>query len=274
MNEQTGSKTAFGAATLRAAHQLLDGDAKLLDDPVILSLLGSETHDYIVNNKERFFQPYAVAMRTSIVLRSRYAEDRLKMACENEVRQYLVLGAGLDTFAYRQPGWARDLNIVEADHPASQKTKSKLLYRAHIAVPENVVYTQVNMESDDLTSICSAVIDLAKPVFISCLGVLVYLNRHTCEKIFRFAGSLARGSEFVFTVRQNSDDNIIAQKAAEAGEPWISHFTKAELCELLKNCGFSNVHFLTVEEINGLYADANIIRSFPLHKSSVVKASV
>lgn len=274
MNEQNGSKTAFGAATLRAAHQLLDGEPKLLDDDVILQLLGDEARDNIVNNKERFFHPYAIGMRTSIVLRSRYAEDRLKTAFEKGIRQYLLLGAGLDTFAYRQPAWTKDLRIVEADHPASGKAKWELLQKANIPIPENSVYAQVDLEKDDLATIFSGVIDLTEPVFISCLGVLVYLNKHTCEKIFRFAGSLAKGSEFIFTARQNADDNIIAQRAAEAGEPWISHFTKEELNDLLKDCGFSEIHFLTAEEIKRLYADANIISTFPPQKSSVVRAGI
>lgn len=274
MNEQSGSKTAFGAAALRAAHQLLDGDPKLLDDDIILQLLGNEARDNIVNNKERFFYPYAIGMRTGIVLRSRYAEDRLKLAYEKGIRQYLLLGAGLDTFAYRQPAWTKGLRIVEADHPASGKTKSELLHKADIPVPENITYVQVDLEKDDLATVFSGVMDLAEPVFISCLGVLVYLNKQACENIFRFAGSLAKGSEFVFTAKQNADDNIIAQRAAEAGEPWVSHFTKEELYDLLKDCGFSETYFLTAEEARRLYADANIIRSFPPQRSSVVRVNV
>lgn len=274
MNGQSGSKTAIGAAVLRAAHQLLDGEPRVLYDDIVLQLLGKAVCDDIVHNKGRFYHPYATLMRTSIVLRSRYAEDRLKLAYEKGIRQYLLLGAGLDTFAYRQPAWAESLRIWEADHPTSGKAKSELLYKADIPVPENIMYVPVDLENDDLAAIFSGIIDLTEPVFISCLGVLVYLEKQTCEKIFRFVASLATGSEFVFTARQNNNDNVIAQRAAQAGEPWITHFSEAELQYLLKECGFSDIHFLTAAEIGQLYSDANIIRLFPPQRSSVVRAGI
>src|SRR5882762_7387826 len=99
--KETGSATAIGAAMLKAAHQLIDGDDKLLTDPVILNLLGAEAKDHILETSHNFFAPSPMALRTHIVLRSRYAEDCLANAYKNGVSQFLILGAGLDTFAYR-----------------------------------------------------------------------------------------------------------------------------------------------------------------------------
>ena len=269
-----GSRTAIGAATLRAAHQLLDPNPKLLSDNIILKLLDQEICHYILNNKGRFFLPHSIALRRSIVLRSRYTEDCLKDAFQKGIRQYIILGAGLDTFAYRQPSWAKDLHIVEADHPASRKTKLALLEKAEIPLPRNVTYTEVDLENDDLTHVLSAVIHLKEPVFISCLGVLVYLKKSACEKIFRFTGSLAKESEFIFTAKQNTDYNIIAQKAAEVGEPWITHFSQEELRQQLESCNFSAIHFLTAAEIRQLYGNTDLIKTFSPNKSSIVKAKV
>lgn len=103
MNNQEGSLTSAGAARLRAAHQLLDGDPKLLADPVILQLLHAGQLDEIRHNPLYFQEPRILGMRSHIVLRSRYTEDQLAQAYGRGIRQYLLLGAGLDTFAWRRP---------------------------------------------------------------------------------------------------------------------------------------------------------------------------
>src|SRR6185437_1484060 len=131
MNE-TGSATAIGAATLKAAHQLVDGDDKLLTDPVILKLLGQETEDYILCHNYHFFTAASMAFRTHVVLRSRYTEDCITKAYNKGVKQVLFIGAGLETFAYRQPGWANNIHIIEADHPASQADKLQRLKDAGV----------------------------------------------------------------------------------------------------------------------------------------------
>jgi len=120
MHDDIPSSTAVGAAMLRAAHQVIDGNDKLLDDPVILKLIGEDAIQHLLERKREFYLPGTLAMRTHVVLRSRYAEDCLYDAYNAGITQFLILGAGMDTFAYRQPKWAGGLTIVEADHPASQ----------------------------------------------------------------------------------------------------------------------------------------------------------
>lgn len=262
--KETGSVTAVGAAMLKAAHQLLDGDEKLLNDPIVLRLLGSETGEYINGYNYHFFTGASMALRAHVVLRSRYTEDRFADAYQKGIRQFLFLGAGLETFAYRQPEWAADVNIVEADHPASQADKLLRLHTAGIIIPENLSFVAADLETDDLAEVFGqSKLNLKEPVFTACLGVLIYLTRSTADKIFRFLGGLPQGSEFVFTASQKRDDtwaSIAAAKSADAGEPWITFFEPEELIKQLKNYGFSEASFLTIEETEKMYFEGTKVR--------------
>jgi len=273
-----GSFTAKGVAVLRIAHQLIDGDHLILRDPVTIKLMAPGIKEYILQNRERFFQPEMLALRSHVVLRSRYAEDCLQRAYQRGVRQFVILGAGMDTFAYRQPSWAHEMNIIEADHPASQAEKILSLKNAGITIPENLSFVKVDLESDDLSAVFSkSVVHMDEPVFISCLGVLVYLKEKSVEKIFEFAGSFPKGSEFVFTTTQKKDLQKVTSpeiKAALTEEPWISHYEPEVLKNLLKKYGFQDISYLTAEEANRLYfSDAGTILEAP-DFSSIVRAVI
>jgi methyltransferase (TIGR00027 family) len=276
MIDEKGSVTAKGVAALRAVHQLIDGEHLILEDPVILKLLGPEVKAYILQNRDRFFQPEMAALRSHVVLRSRFAEDCLERAHQKGVRQFIILGAGMDTFPYRQPIWARDIHIIEADHPASQSAKILSLRHAGIAIPKNLSYVKIDLESDDLPAVFGkAGIHLEEPVFIACLGVLVYLREKSIEKIFEFAGSFPKNSEFVFTVTQKKDsDKLISPevKAALVDEPWISHFEPDVLMNLLKKYGFQDTSYLTADEARRLYFSKDGVKLEPPEFSSIVRA--
>lgn len=278
MKEDSPSSTAVGAAMLRAAHQVIDGDYKLLEDPVILKLIGDEAVEHIKERSHDFNQPGMLALRTHIVLRSRYAEDCLHDAYKRGIDQFLILGAGMDTFAYRQPEWASGLTIVEADHPASQANKLEHLADAWVDVPENVSFVKVDLEQDDLAlAFKSSKLDLNKPVFVACLGVLVYLTQDTIAKIFRFIGSLPRGTEIVFTASQKRAHRwsaAVAEKVAQAGEPWISHFDFNVLENQLKESGFSEVIFVSPEESKRRYFTGGKLRIPPPQRCSLIRAVV
>jgi len=122
-SERTASTTALGAARLRAAHLLLDDPPPILDDPLALRLLDPAAAHAIHEHPDRLRTPVSRALRCEVLVRSRYAEDRLADAVGRGVRKYALLGAGLDTFAYRKPAWAADLCILEVDHDASQRDK-------------------------------------------------------------------------------------------------------------------------------------------------------
>ncbi len=132
MDDGRPSATALGAAFLRAAHQVLD-QPRVLEDPIALRILGSERESALRSYPERYGA--SRALRALIVLRSRYAEDELARAVQRGVRQYVILGAGLDTFPYRNPYPVSRLRVYEVDHPATQSWKRRQLHQAEIADP-------------------------------------------------------------------------------------------------------------------------------------------
>src|SRR5271167_3788406 len=138
------SRTAQRVAIRRAAHQLLD-DPKVFDDPLAVALADGESE-----RPPDAQQPYSRALRAFIAVRSRYAEDQLGRAVERGVRQYVVLGAGLDTFAYRNPFRSAGLHVFEVDHPATQEWKREQLREAGIAIPGEMKFAAVDFETQAL----------------------------------------------------------------------------------------------------------------------------
>ena len=246
------SRTALGVASLRAAHQLLDGLPRILDDPVSVRLIGPEAVARLAAHPERLREPRLAALRCHVVLRSRYAEDRLAVAVAAGVRQFVIVGAGFDTFAYRQPPWAAPLRIFEVDQPASQAAKRALLARAGIAAPANLTYVALDIERLPLReTLAAAGLDLGHPAFFSCLGVLVYLTRDAVADLFRLVAGFPAGSELVltYTGSESPDDDptSLAARARELGEPWLSRFSAEELAAELGRAGFREVEFLSRE---------------------------
>jgi methyltransferase (TIGR00027 family) len=135
---------------MRAVHQMLDGEPKVLDDPVAVRLLGPDAQVRIQANADAYRRPMAEALRAHVVLRSRFTEDRLVEAVQRGVTQYILLGAGLDTFAFRQPQWAQSVRILEVDHPQTQLFKRQLMNAADLQPAPNVSYLSVDFERESL----------------------------------------------------------------------------------------------------------------------------
>lgn len=240
---------------LRAAHQLHDGYPRILDDSVILDLLGRGVTQHVAENPERYSDPRVKALRLHVLLRSRYAEERLRLAVARGVRQLIVLGAGLDTFAYRQPEWASEIRIFEVDHPASQKAKLDKLQQAAITVPQNLTFVSVDFEHETLRDrLADHHFDFSAPAFVSCLGVLVYLTMEAVNGVFQFLGSLQQGSECVLTFggwARPGDSAIasLAEKAASVGEPFLSPLDADALSGLCAMAGLAAPVFPSSAEI-------------------------
>ncbi|MGH7653736.1 MAG: class I SAM-dependent methyltransferase [Gemmatimonadaceae bacterium] len=243
MTERNASKTAVGVAMLRAAHQLIDGEPRVLDDTVVVALLGSELIARIHADPDRFRAPRSMALRSHVLLRSRFAEERLREAVARGVTQFVVLGAGLDTFAYRQPTWASRLRIYEVDHPSSQAAKRRRLEAAGIALPPNLTYAPIDFEHDTLESgLARAGFDPVAMTFVSCLGVLVYLTAEAIADLFAFVARLPAGSECVFTYGgahgpEEPGRPSLATVAADLGEPWISSMEIDDVTAVLARAG-------------------------------------
>ena len=263
MLDSQPSRTALATAYLRAAHQLLDAPPRILEDPLAVSVLGEGASDRIRNDEARYRSPGAQALRAHVVLRTRFAEDRLAEAVKRGVCQYVLLGAGLDTFAFRQPPWAKSLRIVEIDHPNTQSFKLAMLSQTRIEVPANVSFGAIDFDRESLLDGLNRHGVLPnQPTFFSWLGVTMYLTEVSIDRALQSLGAFVAGSEVVLTFLEPRDEPLatavpssaqLASRVAVAGEPFVSYIHPAEVETKLRQAGFATIRFLTPEEAKALY---------------------
>jgi methyltransferase (TIGR00027 family) len=241
--QPASNRTALGVAELRAVHQFLDGEPKILEDPAILRLLGADAVARLKSDSAPADRPQRRGLRADVLWRTRYAEERLAQAVERGLRQCVILGAGLDTFAYRQPDWARSLRIYEIDHPAAQQDKRRRLTDAAIAMPDNLEFVPIDFEAPGLSeTLRGSTLDFRAPAFFTCLGVLVYLTRRAVDAAFHLVAAFPPGSELVFTFSPPENAGTpLAARLAERGEPWLTHFAPQALADELRARGFSQI---------------------------------
>jgi methyltransferase (TIGR00027 family) len=259
MQEGKFSSTAHRVAVRRAAHQLLD-HPKVLEDPLALRIIGREAADDLRSNPKEHHL-FARAFRAFMVARSRYAEDELGRAVAEGVSQYVVLGAGLDTFAYRNshPG----LRVFEVDHPATQAWKREQLEAAEIPLPSSLAFVPVDFERRSLEAgIKESGFDVNAPAFFSWLGVTPYLTHDACMTTLSFTARMPARSGVVFDFAvdrsllnfgQRMALDALARRVAAAGEPFRLFFHPAKLQEELRRLGFHRTEFLQGEQINARY---------------------
>ena len=233
-----------------------------MNDSVIGQLLGKGYRESILRRKDSFDTPQARGLRAHILLRSRYAEDRLQTAASSGMPQALFLGAGLDTYAYRQPSASGTMKIFEIDHPSTQAEKLRLLENAGISLPDNLAFVPVDFETMDLkTELAKAGFEEKKPAFIVWLGITVYLSHPAIDATLGFAASMAKGSRLALSFTEPDSDagtaaarSAFAKRAESVGEPWITFFTPQEMETRLRGCGFSEVLPLAADEAEGIFA--------------------
>jgi methyltransferase (TIGR00027 family) len=256
MSDRNVSRTALGTAYMRAAHQILDAPPRILEDPLALRLLGPAAVQRINATVERCQTPAMRALRAHVVLRSRFAEDRLAAAVHRGVTQYILLGAGFDTFALRQPDWALPLRILEVDHAGTQTTKRTQLAAAGLTMPENAAFATIDFEHETLRDdLLLYQVSLDEPTFFSWLGVTMYLKEDAIDAVLRSVAAFPCGSEIVLTFAPPPSDSPspFDQRAASLGEPWVSYFTADALEAKLRGAGFSRVEFLSPAEAEARY---------------------
>lgn len=252
--------SALMVAMQRAAHQLLDRPL-VLDDPVALTILGGAKAQVLRDNIDRFRDPTSVGMRSSVIVRSRLAEDVWGEAVERGIRQYVVLGAGLDTSAFRHPD--TPARIFEVDLPATQAWKQARLREAGIAVPPSLHFVPVDFESVGLAEgLARAGFDANAPAIFSWLGVTMYLDEVAVIETLRFIAGCAKGSAVLFEyvtplsslppIMRIAMEQLTAQ-FAERGEPWKTFFEPAVITETLSTLGFNHTNAWTPEELNQRY---------------------
>lgn len=262
VRQGTPSRSALAVASLRAVHQLLD-EPLVFADPIALPLLGAATEAALRGDPFVLNDPMSRGLRGALVARSRFVEDELSRCVAAGVRQYLVLGAGLDTFAYRDPYRDKGLQVFEVDHPGTQRWKQQLLAEARIDVPSSLTFVPLDFERDDLSSaLRHSGFRADEPACISWMGVTMYLTADTVMTTLGTVAGFAAGSCLCFDYRVplamlNPIERVISQaleqQIAALGEPWLSAFDPTQLQSQLLELGFSSAASATPEDLNSRY---------------------
>ncbi len=262
VNEGRPSLTAQRVARRRAEHQLWD-DPVIFADPVALPILGLDAA--AVGAAPAGEHPAARALRAFLVARSQFAEEALAAAIERGVRQYVILGAGLDTFAYRNPHAGVALRIFEVDHPATQVWKRQRVAQAGMCEPPLLTFVPVDFIHQDLAlELVATGFDRAQPAFFSWLGVSMYLSPDLVLETLRALIALHPGNAvaFDYAVRPAPEDphrpgfDALAARVAQAGEPFRSFFEPAVLVTALRSIGYRAIEDLDSAQINARYFSA------------------
>ena len=249
------SRTAIGAAAHRATHQLIEGGA-LFNDPLAIPILGIPPEELRRIADE---EPRARGLRFFIAARSALAEAKLAEAVEERgVAQLVVLGAGLDTFAYRSPFGDR-LAIFELDHPATQAWKRQRLKAAGIDAPDFLSFVPVELETTTLNdALAQGGFDFGKRSFFMWLGTVPYLTHAAIVATLETVGGLASGAEIVFDYAEplahdssGADERLraLSERVAAAGEPFVTFFEPPAVHALLKSAGLPRIEDYNVRAL-------------------------
>lgn len=278
------TRTAFATAYARAHHQVAD-DPRILTDPVAPRLVGATTAELSAAAEPADDRPGSGAThrprRLFFAARARFAEDRIGAGVGVGVRQAAILGAGLDTFAYRNP--YRHLQLFEVDHPATQAWKRRRLGEAGIEVPEAMTFVPVDFETDELaTALEAAGFTRGDPAVFVWVGVVYYLTPDTVAATLEYIAGQAQPTEVVFDYLQPGDTEDEraelqerADRLAAAGEPWRSCFTRAAITAQLRALGFTDIEDLSAAQLIDRYLNrSEFERDTPraLRASRIVRA--
>jgi methyltransferase (TIGR00027 family) len=246
-------------AIRRASHQLYDAEPRVLDDPIVVPLLrktyGAALDEAAGTVNERF----SLGMRAWLVVRSRYAEDKLVEAVRRGVRQYVLLGAGLDTFAHRNPH--AGLRVFEVDHPATQAWKRWLVAESGLPEVAGVQYVPVDFERQSLAEeLQGCGLDVTQPTMFAWLGVVLYLTRPAFHATLDWIGGFPEGSGVVMDYAlprhalpedERESRDLLAARVQSIGEPFQLFFKEEEMAEEL--AAFREIEDLDAKEISVRY---------------------
>jgi methyltransferase (TIGR00027 family) len=256
MERGKASKTALGVAIRRAAHQLVDWPL-VLDDPIALRLVGEGYR----GKMGRASHAVGRDLRCFAAVRSRYVEDQLAEAVAQGVGQYVVLGAGLDTFAYRNP--YAGLRVYEVDLPATQEWKQAMLAEAGVREPENLSFVALDFEHMTLgEGLAEAGFDAQRSAFFGWLGVIPYLTIDCFRATLAAIAAMPAGSGVSFDYALEPETlsaagrvafAALAERVARAGEPFQLFFTPETLEAELRRAGFRRVEQLDYTQLNERY---------------------
>ncbi|MFD7841744.1 class I SAM-dependent methyltransferase [Nocardia sp. NPDC059764] len=273
MDNEGPSRTALVTAYARAYHQIADRP-RILTDPLAARLLGVSADELTEFGQPAEDRPGANAgagilrlgvsdrpRRLFFAARSRFAEDRVAEAVAAGVRQVVILGAGLDTFAYRNPH--PSLRVFEVDHPATQAWKRQRLTESGIDLPDRLTFVPVDFETDSLaTRLEAAGFVRTDPAVFVWLGVVFYLTPDAARTTLEYIAGQSEPVEVIFDYLQAADTEEDRAKlrarehrAAAIGEPWLSYFTPDDLAAQLRALGFTDVEDHSAADLIAGYLD-------------------
>jgi methyltransferase (TIGR00027 family) len=261
MKPNEPSRTALMIARQRAAHQLLDRGS-ILSDPFAIKILREDEKDILQFANAH---PSASIGRLFTAARSRIAEDALSKAVERGVRQIVILGAGLDTFALRNPHAAQQIRVYEVDHPATQAWKRQRLAEVQVVPPPSLTFVQVDFERDDLPqSLAAAGFRQNVPAFFTWLGVVPYLTQDAIDRTLAFISSI-QNSDVVFDYMRPPDafseelrqiEIKRAEQLERIGERSATCFEPAGIATLLQSHGFGAIEDTSFQQIASRFGHA------------------
>jgi methyltransferase (TIGR00027 family) len=256
------SQTMVQTALLRAVHQLLD-EPRIFDDPIAVDLVPEASRDAILGAEAKYRTPILSGRRAHVALRSRFAEDRLAAAAARGVRQYVIAAAGLDTFPWRQPSFARQMRIFVADLPESLAVLQDCVRRRGLPQPANVAYVPIDLEHKDLLEpLVAAGFDPQRPAFCSALGIVQFLTLEAVDALLTFSAKCGKYSEIVFSFTPPDDElgerelrrvHESQVRTQGYGEPWLTRLRGSQLTARLRLLGFSDIELLTPDLANQRY---------------------
>jgi methyltransferase (TIGR00027 family) len=254
MKPNEPSRTALIPARQRAAHQVLD-HGSILNDPFAMKILHEDEKDVLQFANQH---PLASIGRLFTTARSRIADDAFSGAVERGIRQIVILGAGLDTFALRNAHGARQILIYEVDHPATQAWKRQRLAEAQLAPPPWLIFVPVDFERDDLAeTLVGAGFQQNSPAFFSWLGVVPYLTRDSIGSTLDYVASI-QNSEVVFDYMEPPEAfseevrklvTLRTEQLEKMDERWASCFEPAGIAAILRSRGFCDIEDINFQEI-------------------------
>src|SRR5215469_10333270 len=235
------------AAAARAAHLVVDQPPYIFSDTIAAALLGGLAAELVRYHEDQPAHPILATARGQVLCRSRYAEDRLAAAVAAGMTQYVLLGAGLDTFAFRS-ALASTTTVWEVDHPRTQAWKRAALAEAKLEVGPRLSFIPAEFGGGALADVLRAGgFDFGEPALISWLGVTMYLDDHAIRETLAVLSGCAPGTELILDymlpagLRDETADNYASQVAAAAaarGEPWLTFASPTEMTTLLADFGF------------------------------------
>jgi methyltransferase (TIGR00027 family) len=253
--------TAVRVALWRAIHVQVDPPPHVLEDEIGLQLAAPDDGW----RRRPDMDPQATSLfRASIVARARFIEDLVVEQAGHGVRQYVILGAGLDTFAQRRPEIASSLRVFEVDRPGPQAWKRQRLIELGFGIPEWLRLVPVDFEAGSswLEGLAAAGFDAGQPAVVASTGVSMYLTKDATAATLRQIAALAPGSTLAMTFLlplELADPEVrpglqMSERGARAaGTPFISFYSPEEMLALARVAGFRNVQHVSSTMLNRRY---------------------